>query len=246
MLPPMLLEVCIDSPEGLAAAAAGGADRLEVCSALALGGLTPSAPLMAAARATGLPFVAMIRPRLGDFVWTPAELGYMAAEIDHALAMGAQGVVIGASLPDGRLDLPALRQLVSCIPPGTDAVLHRAVDLTPDAGTAVAQAIDLGFARILSSGGAPRATDGLPRLRQMARAAGAAITLMPGSGIDAATLPFLAADLPLTQIHASCARALPQNPAAVALGFTSDQRRETDATLVRALKAACANIRRPS
>lgn len=100
----IVLEICVDDAAGLAAARAGGADRIELCAALALGGLTPSAGLMAQAAGIGLPVMAMIRPRAGDFVWSPDERAAMLVEIAAARAAGLAGVVIGASLPDGRLE----------------------------------------------------------------------------------------------------------------------------------------------
>ena len=106
------LEVCVDTLAGLEAAVAGGADRIELCAALALGGLTPSAGLMREAAGCGLPVLAMIRPRTGDFCWSGAEVRAMEAEIAAAREAGLAWVVLGASLPDGRLDLPVLRRLV--------------------------------------------------------------------------------------------------------------------------------------
>ena len=84
----ILLEVCVDDPEGFAAARAGGADRLELCAALGLGGLTPSPALVAEAARTGMPALAMIRPRAGDYVWTDAEVAAMEAEIALLRAAG--------------------------------------------------------------------------------------------------------------------------------------------------------------
>ena len=203
----ILLEVCVDDPEGLAAARAGGADRLELCAALALGGLTPSPALVAEAARTGTPALAMIRPRAGDFTWTPAEVAAMESEIALLRAAGARGVVIGASLPDGRLDGATLARLLRAAE-GLDVTLHRAVDLAPDPEEATALAVALGIPRILTSGGAPRAADGLPRLEAMFRAAAGRLTVMPGAGVSPETLPALAT-LPLREVHASCSVPLP-------------------------------------
>lgn len=233
----VLLEVCVDDPEGLAAARAGGADRLELCAALALGGLTPSPALVAAAARGGVPALAMIRPRAGDFVWTEAEVAAMEAEIALLRAAGASGVVIGASRPDGRLDAAALARLMRAAE-GLDVTLHRAVDLAPDAEEAVAAAVALGIGRILSSGGAVRAAEGVPRLAAMIRAAAGRVTIMPGAGVAPETLPALAV-LPLTEIHASCSAPLPEpDPRVAALGFQPAGARRTDAARVAALRAA--------
>ena len=238
----ILLEVCVDSPEGMEAAIKGGADRVEVCSALALGGLTPTTPLICCAGADDMPFVAMIRPRAGNFVWSKIEVEHMQAEIDEALEMGAAGIVIGASRPDGRLDTKVLKLLMKDLPDDIDVVLHRAIDLTPDPVEALDAAIALGFDRVLTSGGAVRAVDGLGRLKALFDRARGRITIMPGSGITPANVGQLAALLPLTQVHASCAVSLPQDARAVAMGFTGPERRQTTEAQVRAMKAALAAL----
>jgi len=238
----ILLEVCVDSPEGMEAAIAGGADRVEVCSALALGGLTPTTTMLVDALAREFPAVAMIRPRAGDFVWSKLEVDHMQAEIDEALEMGADGIVIGANRPDGRLDTKVLKTLLKDMPDEVDLVLHRAIDLTPDPLEALDAAIALGFNRVLTSGGALRAVDGLGRLKALFDRARGRITIMPGSGITPANVGQLAALLPLTQVHASCAVSLPQDARAVAMGFTGPQRRQTTEAQVRAMKAALAAL----
>jgi copper homeostasis protein len=235
---PPLLEICVDSPQGLLAAIDGGADRVELCSALALGGLTPTWALMALAADHDIAAVAMIRPRAGDFVWTSDEIDHMQGEIDDALEAGLDGIVIGANRPDGTLDAKALRTLLTDIPLDVDRVLHRCIDLTPDPVLAVETAIQLGFTRILTSGGAPRAPDALGRLRAMFDRARGRIAIMPGSGITPENIAQLATLLPLTSVHASCATALPQNPKAVALGFTGPTRKETDPDTVLMMREA--------
>ena len=109
----ILLEVCVDNVHGLAAALAGGADRIELCAALDVGGLTPSAGLMRAAAGSPIPVVAMIRPRAGDFRYDAAECAVMLADIDAAHAAGLQGVVLGASREDSRVDHRTLELLLA-------------------------------------------------------------------------------------------------------------------------------------
>ena len=155
----VLVEVCLDSAEGLAEAVAGGADRIELCAALAVGGLTPSAGLMQAAARCPVPVLAMIRPRAGDFVFSPAEVAIMLADIAAARAAGLAGVVLGASLPGGRLDRAILARLTDAAS-GLDLTLHRAFDLVPDIAPAIELAADLGFRRILTSGQAATAAEG--------------------------------------------------------------------------------------
>src|ERR1700712_3833517 len=140
----MLLEVCVDDAEGLAAAIAGGADRIELCSALAVGGLTPSAGLMVLASDYSISTYAMIRPRAGSFRYTAREIDVMKVDIDAARHAEIAGVVLGASLDDGRLDADTLGILVEHSE-GLGMTLHRAFDLVPDMTPAIDLAISLGF-----------------------------------------------------------------------------------------------------
>lgn len=238
----ILLEVCVDDPQGLAEAVAGGADRIELCAALGIGGLTPTLGLMQLAARSGLPCYPMIRPRSGDFVFSPGEVAVMQADIRATRAAGLTGVVLGASNPDGTLDEATLATLIAEAR-GLDLTLHRAIDLCPDKPAAVASARRLGFRRILTSGGALTAPDGAATLAAMMQAAGDDITIMPGSGISAETLPRLS-HLPLREIHASCAAPLPSGGQALAFGFQSGSEKRTDRARVAALKSALADLAR--
>lgn len=230
------LEVCVDDALGLAEAVAGGADRVELCAALGVGGLTPSMGLMQVAAGCGVPCYPMIRPRAGDFVFSGAEVAVMKADIRAARGLGLPGVVLGASLPDGRLDLGVLAALVAEAE-GLDLTLHRAIDLCPDAGEAVEQAIALGFRRILSSGGARTAEKGIDRLALMMRVANGRLVVMPGSGVSVDTLPALR-QLALVEVHASCAVALPVRGRPLEFGFQTLADKRTDRAKVAALRAA--------
>ena len=234
----MLVEVCVDSPEGLLAAVKGGADRVELCSALALGGLTPTTTMIASAGVAEIACVVMIRPRPGNFIWSEVEVDHMTAEIDEAMELGADGIVIGANRPDGRLDTKVLRRLLAQCDPASQKVLHRCIDLTPDPVEAVETAIALGFDRILTSGGAVRAVDGVGRLKAMFDRARGCIEIMPGAGITAQNIAGLRALLPLTSVHASCSADHAQDPQLVAMGFCAETRRETDIKRVRDLRRA--------
>lgn len=231
-----LLEVCVDDAAGLATACAFGADRIELCSALDLGGLTPSAGLMALAAKADRPAFAMIRPRAGDFCFGPDDLAVMEADIDAVRRAGLAGVVLGASLPDGRLDGPVLAGLVARAQ-GLGLTLHRCFDLVPDPVAALEQAIALGFDRILTSGGAVRATDGIAGLKTLAEQAAGRIAIMAGSGITAASLPAFDG-LALREFHASCGVAVASDGPARAFGFAPPQMRRTDAGAVAALRQA--------
>ena len=238
----VILEVCVDSAESLQAAVAGGADRIELCSALALGGLTPSAGFLRQAVGCGVPVLVMIRPRAGDFIWSGADIAVMQADIAAVRAAGLAGVVLGASLPDGRLDVAALGLLVTAAK-GMSLTLHRCFDLVPDPFVALEQAVDLGFHRILTSGGAAPAVAGIDRLVALQGRAAGRIVILPGGGITADTVAGLAPLAP-TELHGSCAVARPMDAAVAAFGFGPAVARVTDAALVRALRLAAARADR--
>ncbi|KXF77102.1 copper homeostasis protein CutC [Paramesorhizobium deserti] len=232
---PILLEICVDDAEGLSAAIEGGADRVELCSALQLGGLTPSPGLIAIAAQATIPVYAMIRPRAGDFVYGTSDLDQMLLDIDAVRAAGLAGVVFGASRPDGRLDHKALDRL-SRHADGLGRTLHRAFDLVPDIDEAVQIAIDTDFERILTSGRAPTALEGLDDLEKTFAAAAGRIAIMPGSGLTAENVKTLLSRLPITEIHASCSTAAPApDENILRLGFGDGLRRNTDKRRVEAL-----------
>nr|WP_235891014.1 copper homeostasis protein CutC [Pararhizobium mangrovi] len=235
-----VLEICVDTAESLTAAIAGGADRIELCSALALGGLTPQRSLMRLAASAPIPVNAMIRPRAGDFVFERGDFDLMRGDIDDTAEAGLAGVVLGASLPDDRLDAASLRALrAHAADLGLSTTLHRAFDLAPDLNGALECAIDLGFERILTSGGAPRATEGLDRLEGLERTARGRIVLMPGAGIRPDTLPAIVRRLPIEELHASASEAAPKVSArARAFGFAPETSRRTSTQIVAELKEA--------
>lgn len=233
----MLLEVCVEDVEGLAAAIAGGADRIELCSALAVGGLTPSAGLMACAARNPVPAYAMIRPRAGSFQYTADEIEVMKADIDAAGQAGLAGVVLGASLRDGRLDADTLETLVKHAS-GLGRTLHRAFDLVPEMTEAIELAVSLDFERILTSGRAATAWQGVDDLERAIDIAAGRVSIMPGSGVNVKTIGSLIPRLKITEIHASCSVAAEEaDGRALALGFAVSGARRTDAATVRALKA---------
>ncbi len=162
----------------------------------------------------------------------------MRADIRAARAAGLTGVVLGASLPDGRLDEAVLRELVAEAA-GLDLTLHRVIDLTPDVAAAVEVAVRLGFRRILSSGGARVAPEGVARLAQMIRVAAGRLSVMPGSGVSVATWPVLAG-LGVHEVHASCAVPVKATGRGVEFGFVSGDERRTDRGVVAALKSVIA------
>lgn len=232
----VLLEVCVDSAAGLAAAVAGGADRIELCAALAVGGLSPSPGLLAVAARCGVPVYAMIRSRAGDFVFGDAEVAVMEADIAAVRDAGLAGVVIGVSRPDGRLDGVVLARLMARAA-GLGVTLHRAIDLVPDWAEALDTAVALGVERILTSGRALRAVEGLEALAEAVSRVGDRVVIMPGSGVSVAVVPQILA-LGVREVHASCALPVPGSEAALRFGFCGGAERQTDAGQVAALRAA--------
>ncbi|WP_319496699.1 copper homeostasis protein CutC [uncultured Cohaesibacter sp.] len=233
------LEVCVDTPKGLQTAIEAGADRIELCSALATGGLTPSQGFMVlAARTSPIPVHALIRPRSGDFVFSEEEIALMQKDIKAAREAGLGGVVIGTSRADGRLDLSSLKALMQAAGP-LDITLHRAFDMVPDFTEALEQTSALGIRRILTSGGAPTALAGIGVLQRLIEQAGDRLSIMPGGGITADIVaPFL--DLGIREIHASCSSPQVHAGKVADLGFALPSDRQTDAKKVKALKAALA------
>lgn len=239
---PVLLEVCVDSVDGLEAAIAGGADRIELCSALDLGGLTPTPGLIAAASRAPIPVYAMIRPHARSFVWTPADAAAMLAEIDAVRAAGLAGVVLGAALPDGALDVVLLETL-QARSRGLGATLHRVFDLVPDPARALEAAIALGFERVLTSGGAARAQDGLAMLGALVQQAAGRIGIMPGSGVSAANVARIVQSVGAQEVHASCRETLAHDDSkGVELGFFPARQGITSVGAVQALRRALGAI----
>lgn len=233
----MILEICVDDVAGLEAAVSGGADRIELCAALSGGGVTPSAGFMQCAASCGLPVSVMIRPRAGDFVFTRDEADVMKRDIDAARAAGLSGVVLGASRGDGSLDIGLLEELRSHAD-GLDVTLHRAFDVVPDMEEALEAAIALGFPRILTSGGARSALEGIEALAYLSSMAAGRIVIMPGAGVRPQSAQTLLDRFPITEIHASCSAVPPYDPDSrvAKLGFTGAGRKVTDEAAVRELK----------
>lgn len=231
-----LLEVCVETAAGLVAARDGGADRIELCSALALGGLTPSHGLMRFAAKTGVPTRAMIRPHADGFVHDGDDLDLMLADIDAAREAGLEGVVIGALTSAGALDADLLDQVLDHAV-GLKVTLHRAVDLLDDPLEAVDFAAERGIDAILTSGGAQTAPLGLAKILAMRAAADGRVEIMAGAGVSPDNVaPLLEGGV--RAVHASCSRpAAPPDARTQAFGFTARQPRHTDRDLVRALKA---------
>jgi len=234
-----LLEIAANSLDSALAAEAGGADRIELCSGLELGGLTPSAGLIEQVREhVRIPVYVLIRPRAGDCVYTDAEFDAMRRDVARCVALGCEGVVIGALTPHGALDTANLRGLIGAAS-GRGVTLHRAFDLCMDPPSAMEDAIALGCERVLTSGGAPSALAGAATIRRLVEQAGDRIRIMPGAGIDARNIAAIREQTGAREFHASAKRQLASRQTSSrgeALGMSNGEWR-SDAEQVRALAA---------
>lgn len=196
-----LLEVCVDDLEGLLTAQRSGADRVELCAALSEGGLSPSAGLVTQAlRLAQIPVHVLVRPRGGNFVYTPAEQEVMLADVRFLREAGAQGVVIGALTGAGDLDLELTRRLREAAGP-LSATFHRAFDVVADQLAAVDALADLGLDRILTSGGAPTGLAGRDRLRALLEHAGTRLTILGCGSLRPPSVREVLDIAPLQEVH---------------------------------------------
>ena len=180
----ILCEICVESLDGALAAQSAGAHRIELCSSLSEGGLTPSAGLIQHIRKNiHLPIHAMIRPRRGDFVYSPAELDTMIIDIAHAKQQGVDGIVLGLLNPNGTINTDHIKNLIQIAHP-LSITFHRAFDLTCDPIEALDTLISLGVDRILTSGLEPSTEQGLNTIQKLITHAQDRITIMPGGGIN--------------------------------------------------------------
>lgn len=202
----ILFEVCCGGYEDALAAEAGGADRIELNSALSLGGLTPDIGSLALCQEhLDIPVVAMLRPRAGGFCYTDKEYAVMEKSAEYMLREGADGLAFGFLTEDRRVDearTGAITELVHAH--GGEAVFHRAFDCVQDFSEAAEQLIALGVDRILTSGGAGTALDGASCLRQLQEEYGDRIEILAGSGVRPANVGELLAKTKVSQVHSSC------------------------------------------
>lgn len=197
----MIFEICVDSTEGVAAAKAAGAERVELCADLLEGGITPSLGAIRQARkVAGIRVHVIVRPRGGDFLYSNAEFAAMAADIDAAKSEGADGVVIGLLTADAAVDRERTADLVARARP-MSVTFHRAFDMTADPFVALESLIDLGIDRVLTSGQEATALEGLPLLAELSRRAGKRIVVMPGGGITARNIDRIVAGMNPAEIH---------------------------------------------
>lgn len=196
----ILLEICCGSAEDAVEAATGGADRVELCSALFLGGLTPSLGSLTQAKETNLPVIAMNRPRQAGFCYSATEFAVMERDTELLLEHGTDGIVFGILLDDGTIDIRRTRRLRERVG-NRQAVFHRAFDVTPDPFRALEELIDLGFTRMLTSGQKNDAPDGAALIRQLIEHAAGRIEVLPGAGITLGNVRAFVAATRCTQVH---------------------------------------------
>ena len=207
----MTVEVCCGSADDVIEAWRAGADRVELNSDLFHGGLTPTVgSLRVAKRETGLPVMAMVRPREGGFCYTEAEFAVCLEDARVLLENGADGLVFGFLHPDGTVDRERTKALTDlALAAGKQAVFHRAVDVTPDWRAALDTLIALGVTRVLTSGQAPDVSWGAGTVRQMIGYAAGRIQILPGAGITPLSLERVLAESGAEQIHVAVHRSLP-------------------------------------
>jgi copper homeostasis protein len=204
-----LLEISVETLEAALAAERGGADRIELCRALKVGGLTPDAGLMVITRADlQIPIFAMIRPRSGDFVYSDAEFAVMRASIKLAKQLQFDGVVLGILTAERRVDVRRTQELVE-FARGMEVTYHRAFDETADLHQALEDVIQSGAKRILTSGGAKSAQEGAAVLAKLIEAAGKRIVIVPGAGIRATNIAEVVQRTKAREFHSGLSSVLP-------------------------------------
>lgn len=177
-------EICANSVASCIAAQDGGADRVELCAGIPEGGTTPSVGMIRCARESiGISLNVIIRPRGGDFLYSESEIREMVYDIEAAKELGVDGLVFGCLCPDGSVDMENMRLLMEAAG-DTPVTFHRAFDHTSDPLKALEDIIELGCARILTSGCRPTAAEGAPLLAQLVEKAGDRIIIMPGCGVN--------------------------------------------------------------
>lgn len=198
-----LLECATDSVESALAAAKGGADRLELCANLIIGGTTPTLALYDEVRSySDIPLFILIRPRFGDFLYTDYEANVICREIEMFQKAGAEGVVIGSLNKDGSLNAEHMKRFIDSAK-DMSVTLHRAFDMCADPFETLKQAKELGVNTILTSGQAPSSLEGIDLYEKLIEKANGEISILAGGGIKASTIEKLLKQTSLTAFHMS-------------------------------------------
>lgn len=205
MSQPIAIEICVGDVESAIAAEAGGADRVELCDNLAVGGTTPSAGTIAeAVRWLSIPVHVLIRPRAGDFVHGDRELAVIRRDIEAARALGVAGIVIGVLDDRRRIATSQMAALIELARP-LSVTFHRAIDASLDPLDTLDRLIELGVDRVLSSGGRPSALQGAAMLRSMVDRAAGRIAVMAGGRVSAENVDSLLQTTGVREIHVGSA-----------------------------------------
>lgn len=207
-MPSVTIEVCVDNIASFDNAVSAGADRIELCSALPLGGLTPTYGLSLLASRSPISTYAMIRPRGGYFVYSANEVDLMCDEIQCFRDLGFSGIVVGALTTNAQIDIKATSKFVSCAG-DMGVTFHRAFDLVVDPFSALESLIDLGCERVLTSGCESTATAGIECIRQLVEQSQQRISIMPGCGVNKANAKTIIDSTGAREIHLSAKRAHP-------------------------------------
>jgi len=203
----ILLEIIAASVDDALAAEKGGAERLELCSALALGGLTPSLGTLQAIKAeVGIPAMCMVRPREGGMAYDSGEFKAMLRDAENLVKAGGDGVVFGFLTDTGKLDVERCREFLARVDDAAggraiDKVFHRAFDVVADPAGALEQLIELGVTRVLTSGRAPTAIEGIGQIRNFVGQAAGRIQILPGGGIDLESVGPIVDQTGVDQVH---------------------------------------------
>jgi len=203
MSDPLILEICADSVDSAVAAEKGGAHRIELCSNLLEGGVTPSSGLIATVRdriSIGLHVI--IRPRGGDFCYGPDEFEAMERDVLSAKQLGADGVVLGILQEDGRVDVARTRQLVELARP-LKVTFHRAFDMSSDLTRALEDVIASGVDRVLTSGGEQTVENGLPTVAALVKRSRDRVIIMAGAGVTRSNVRTIITRTGVREVHAS-------------------------------------------
>lgn len=203
-----IIEICADSVESSCNAEEAGAGRVELCSALIEGGITPSYGLISLVRKNiSIDLNVIIRPRGGDFCYNDAEFSVMRNDIDNAGEAGANGIVTGILLSDGNIDIDRMARLVEYAYP-LKVTFHRAFDMCRDPMIAIDDVIATGAVRLLTSGQAKKAVEGVPLIKELITVAEENIIIMPGCGIDEFNIAAIALATGAQEFHLSARKAI--------------------------------------
>lgn len=199
----MKIEICVDNLESVVTANQFPISRIELCSALCVGGITPNDGFIQYAKSiSNVPLALMIRPRAGDFLYSEAEIAIMLQDIKRAKDLGLQAVVFGALSATGELDIKSIEKLVKAAE-GMEITFHRAFDLCQQPFVALEQLIELGCTRLLTSGLATTAFEGIPVIRQLVEQASGRIQIMAGCGVNSDNIKQIISQTNVTEIHFS-------------------------------------------